>query len=187
MLAIIIVKTVMTNASGVGDIAASSRGGPDRGKNSGMLMIGCGNGGTQTVVLNQAANGGAGAIVAKITAISGSDEIWYDPLNGDFYLTGSSGGHRVIDVISDATDALLQSIDLTALGASVNAHSVAVDPFNGDIFVPLEGTTAAATDTLCPLGCVAVFAQVPEPSSLLLTFTALLGLAGLGWLRRTTR
>jgi hypothetical protein len=75
-------------------------------------------------------------------------------------------GDRVIRIFADGTYSLLQSIDLTALGADhVNAHSVAVDPFTGDVYVPLEGTTSAAVDTLCPNGCVAVFG-VPEPGSL---------------------
>jgi hypothetical protein len=69
----------------------------------------------------------------------------------------------------------------------VNAHSIAVDPLNGDVFVPLEGTTAAGTDALCPNGCIAVFAQVPEPGSLPMFVTALLGLMGWPVLRKIYR
>jgi DNA-binding beta-propeller fold protein YncE len=159
---------------------------------SGNLMVGCANGSTQTVVLNPTANGGSGAIVRTIAAISGSDELWYDPVTGNFYVTGTNaGGHRVIDVISDATGVVLQSIDLTALGAgTVNAHSVAVDPLNGDIFVPLEGTTSAVTDDLCPSGCVAVFANVagvPEPGSGLMMLVGLVVLLGAAAVRRGRR
>jgi hypothetical protein len=86
---------------------------------------------------------------------------------------------RVIDIFADGTFALLQSIDLTALGAGLgNAHSVAVNPLNGDLFVPLPGTTATATDTLCPNGCIAVFAEtVPEPSSLMILAFGVLGVS----------
>ena len=148
---------------------------------SGNLVVGCGNAGTQTVVLNPT---GTGSIVAKLTQVSGSDELWYDPANGNFYVTGvNAAGDRVIDVVSDTDYSLSQSIDLTALGAGKsNLHSVAVDPLNGDIFVPLTGT---ADDTLCSGGCVAVFAQVPEPGSLPLLVAGLVGLAGYaGWRRR---
>ena len=150
---------------------------------SGNLMVGCGTAGTQTVVLNPA---GTGTIVAKLTQVSGSDELWYDPVNGLFYVTGvNAAGDRVIDVFSDTDYSLSQSIDLTTFGAGKsNLHSVAVDPLNGNIFVPLTGTT---DDMLCPGGCVAVFAQVavPEPGSLPLIAVALVGLAGYaGWRRR---
>lgn len=151
---------------------------------SGDLVVGCGSASTQTVVLNPTANGGNGAIVTVLPSVSGSDELWYDPALALFYLTGvNSAGDRVIDVVSDGSFSLLQSIDLTALGAGHgNAHSVAVDPLNGDLFVPLPGTTSAATDTLCPNGCIAVFSErsVPEPSTLSLLVLPLLGLAGLG-------
>jgi hypothetical protein len=153
---------------------------------SGNMMVGCGNAKTQTVVLNPAANGGKGSVMT-LAQVSGSDEIWYDVANGKFYVTGvDAAGNRVIDVYSDATLSLLQEINLTALGAGVNAHSVAVDPLNGEIFVPLEGTTATAADTLCPSGCVAVFA-VPEPGTLPLAATGLLGVLALSLrLRRRT-
>ncbi len=156
---------------------------------SGNMMVGCGNAKTQTVVLNPAANGGKGSVMT-LAQVSGSDEIWYDVANGKFYVTGvDAAGNRVIGTCThfDATLSLLQEINLTALGAGVNAHSVAVDPLNGEIFVPLEGTTATAADTLCPSGCVAVFA-VPEPGTLPLAATGLLGVLALSLrLRRRTR
>jgi hypothetical protein len=148
---------------------------------SGNLVVGCGNSHTQTVVFNPQTN-----FHTTVDSVSGSDELWYDPTTHNFYLTGvNAAGDRVIDVFSDTALGLtlLQSIDLTELGAdSVNAHSVAVNPLNGDIFVPLEG---AADNTLCPNGCVAVF-QAPEPSSLPVMIVGLAGLIGLG-LRRQFR
>lgn len=153
---------------------------------SGNLMVGCSNHGTQTVVLNPA---GSGSIVKQITQISGSDELWYNPGTNDFYVTGvNTGGKRVFDVVSDTNYSVLDSVRLP----NVNAHSIAVDLLNSNVFVPLEGTTTTATGTvvpdyLCPRGCVAVYSVVPEPPSLVLALTALLGLAGLGWLRRAAR
>ena len=146
---------------------------------SGHLMVGCGNAGTQTIVLDPS---GTGSILKTFTQVSGSDEIWYDPKSGNFYVTGSSVSGRVVDIIGDLALNVLQSIALP----NVNAHSIAVDPGNGDIYVPLPGTTATATDTLCPLGCVAVFAA-PEPGSLPVLMVGLTGLFGLALRRRVHR
>jgi len=154
---------------------------------SGNLLVGCGS--KQTVIFNPTANGGAGAIVATLSGVSGSDEVYYNPTTGDFYATGvDASGNRVIAVISDTnTPQILQSINLTALGAgTVNAHSVAVDPLNNEVFVPLQGSiTGGLQDTLCPRGCVAVFAStVPEPATWLMVLAGLLGVVGASGARR---
>jgi PEP-CTERM motif len=154
---------------------------------SGNLMVGCGNAKSQTVLLNPTANGGKGAIVKTFAGVSGSDELYYDPASGDFFVTGddATGTNRIFAVISDATDTLLQTVALP----DVNAHSISVDPLNGEVFVPLEGSiVGGAQDLLCPIGCVAVFAQVPEPSALAILGFAVLGLGGASiWARRSAR
>jgi len=136
---------------------------------SGNLLVGCGTG--QAVLLNPT---GSGSIVKVFPQISNTDEIWYDPRLGAFFVTGADGsGARVFDVINDASQLILQSVALGVSNAS-NPHSIAVDSFNGDVFVPLAGSTPTVPNPLCPLGCIAVFAQVPAPP------TYLLMLAGLG-------
>lgn len=141
----------------------------------GSMMVGCGNAGTQTIVLNPAGMGS----IKTIPQISGSDELWYDPATKRFYVTGiDTTTGRAFDVIADGSFKVLQSVSLP----DVNAHSIAVDFFNSNVFVPLEGSTATATDPLCTDGCVAVYAEstaVPEPSSIALMLTALVGLAGI--------
>jgi hypothetical protein len=156
---------------------------------SGNLMVGCGNRNTQTILLNPTANGGAGAIVATFAQLSGSDEIWYDPASHRYFATGAdSAGRRVFDVISDATDQLLQSV-LLPVSTLSNPHSIAVDSLTGNVFVPLAGNTSAVGgNTACDLGCVAVYADVvPEPATLSLMASGLGLVMALAGRRRRVR
>ncbi len=146
---------------------------------TGHLMVGCGTHGTQTVVLDPT---GSGSIVKTFSQISGTDELWYDPTTADYYVTGSSGGGRVFDIIDDATLSILQTVALPVL-STANPHSISVDPGNGFVYVPLAGSTATVANAFCPLGCVAVFG-VPEPGSLPLMIAGMAALIGVAVRRR---
>ena len=153
---------------------------------SGDLLVGCGDKTSQTVLLDPAANAGKGAVAKTFTGIAGSDEIWYDPTSNDYFVTGNNtSGARIFGVIDDATQSLVQTVALPVANAS-NPHSITVG--NGYVFVPLAGnTTAVGGNTVCALGCVAVFGQatpVPEPASLALCVG---GLSMLAFWRRRTR
>jgi len=154
---------------------------------SGNLLVGCGNSvasGAAAILLDPA---GAGSIVKTFPGLGGTDELWYDLTTNAFYVTGNNGTNatRFFDVVNDGGlgSMITQTVNLPV---TPSAHSITVDPFNGDVFVALAGTTAVNP---CPdsLGCIAVFgaaAAVPEPGSLALMVTALAGLAGLAWCRR---
>jgi hypothetical protein len=128
---------------------------------SGNMLVGCNHAGTQAVLLDK--NGNFLKLVGAGGALGGTDEIWYDPRTDKFYVTGGPGGTnpgtRFFAVV-DANGNILQTITLPTTSS---AHSITVDPFTGDVFVPLAGTSAGITNTVCPLGCVAVFSPVPGP------------------------
>ncbi len=146
--------------------------------NGNQLLIGCGTAGSQTIVFDPTANGGAGAVVATIP-FSGADEVAFDPSNNLFFVTDSTGGE--LGIINGANDAFLGTV-----ATSVGSHSVAVDPVSNEVFVPL-----AAGNSICSGGCIGVYApsSVPEPGSVSLLAIGLLGLVGVtgfGWRRRRT-
>jgi hypothetical protein len=127
---------------------------------SGNMLVGCGNVGAGAVLLDK--NGNFLKLVGA-GALGGTDEIWYDPTTNRFYVTGNNGTNagRFFDVVS-ADGTILQTVNLPT---TTSAHSITVDPFNGNIFVALAGTAGANGVNPCPtsLGCIAVFSQVPGP------------------------
>jgi hypothetical protein len=126
----------------------------------GNMLVGCSNPGTQAVLLDK--NGNFLKSVGSGT-LGGTDEIWYDKTTNEFYVTGGPGGSapgtRFFDVV-DVNGNVVQTVDVPTTSS---AHSITVDPFNGDVFVALAGTNAAGTNSFCPAGCIAVFAPVPGP------------------------
>ncbi len=141
---------------------------------SGNLMVGCANA-SQSVLFDPT----TGKVVKTFSQISGTDELWYDPTSMDYFISGANNpGGPVFGIVSDATDTFLENVP-TVPG---NAHSIAVDPISGQVFVPLPG---GSSNTICPGGCIGVYAattSVPEPSSLVLLLGA--GLVGFGVTRR---
>lgn len=87
-----------------------------------------------------------GKIVATITWVGGSDQVWFNPGDNRFYLaasgmtsTGTSSGTPtpVLGLIDASTDTWLFNV-----ATSTGAHSVAVDTSNNHAFVPLRAATS---------------------------------------------
>jgi hypothetical protein len=151
---------------------------------SGNLMVGCGNVGAAAILLNPT---GTGSIVKTFAGLGGTDELWYDPATNAFYVTGNDGTNatRFFDIVTDngAGSTISQTVDLPD---TISAHSITVDPFNGDVFVALAGTAALdpCPKTFANPGCIAVFAPVPEPGTVPVLAVGLAGLIGLAVRRR---
>ena len=112
------------------------------------LAVGCsgdaidGGAHAQTIILDDT----DGHIVAKITEVGGSDEVWYNPGDNRYYTASrsmTSNGMKdgkptpVVGVIDAGTNKWIANIP-----SGKNAHSVAVDPGNNHIFVPVPGGIA---------------------------------------------
>src|SRR5262245_54827530 len=124
----------------------------------GNMLVGCGNAGTQAVLLNK-----NGQLLKTVSGLGGTDELWYDPTTKKFYVTGNNGTNtgRFFDIL-DENGNILQTVNLPA---TISAHSITVDPQNGNVFVPLAGnlTLNPCPASFANAGCIAVFAPVPGP------------------------
>jgi hypothetical protein len=97
--------------------------GPDQ-----QLLIGCTDP-SRTVVMEAE----DGEIVREILQVGGSDEVWFNPGDGHYYLAARNNpGGPVLGVIDAETNEFTTSVT-----TAYNAHSVAVNERNNHIFVPL--------------------------------------------------
>jgi len=98
-------------------------------------------------------NGITGAILTVINNVGFVDETWYNPGDNNYYTASRDmPTGPVLGVISAGTRQWLQNVPTNG-----NAHSVAVDPFNNHIFVPLP-SGGPNCETIAADGCVGVYA-----------------------------
>lgn len=112
---------------------------------------------TQFPPLEYVINGRTGAIVAKITQVGGADAVWYNPRDHRYY-TGSRDFYNVANP-SVATPVLgVINADTNQWIANIptgpNSHSVAANPLNNHIFVPIINPNPLCGELA---GCVAVY------------------------------
>ena len=119
-----------------------------------------------------------GIIEATVFGVGAGDEVWFNRGDGHYYVTGSGSPLRptlaataqgasvlgVIDAISNSLEQLVPTLNVPAVGTGNNstkhpagtAHSVAVNPSNNLVFVPL-GANNVFPD--CLTGCIAVYGR----------------------------
>jgi len=110
----------------------------------------------QQVILN--VNSGA---VESVEGVGGSDEVWFNRGDNRYYTASRNDPVGPVLGVIDAEDETLVQIVPTFNVAAVTgvhpagtAHSVAADPHNNHMFVPLPANNAFPD---CLTGCVAVF------------------------------
>lgn len=133
--------------------------GLDLGPGTDMIAV-CRQGGAGEVLTAVILNRTNGTVLATLPA-GGGDQVWYDPKTNRYYIAASrwhtsgkndkGGGCSATNpcdprliIIDAATRQIVAS-----LHSGNNAHSVAVDPVTGDVFVPYSSATSPAG---CP-GC----------------------------------
>jgi hypothetical protein len=119
-----------------------------------------------TVIINE----NSGAIIARLANQGGSDEVWFNPGDGHYFLgeTGNCGTCApgtfaqlgVVDAVNHHVDQSVPTVD----GAAGRAGSVAADPHTNKVFLPAR---ADGVSTICSSisgnpadnarGCIAVF------------------------------
>jgi hypothetical protein len=105
-----------------------------------------------------------GDVVANITEVGGSDEVWYDRGSGHYYLAARSNTDNTgkITPVLGTVDARGNVFDGT-VPTSTTAHSVAADKVSHHVFVPIGFVppgSAPGTDPTNPCpdhGCIAVY------------------------------
>jgi hypothetical protein len=133
-----------------------------------QILLGCngasGDGQHSTVIINEH----SGAIVAVLQNESGADEVWFNERDGQYFLARSAafGPNQLLGVVDAFGHREDQSVPI-AKSATINAHSVAVEPDENQVYVPIPGANAAfpaGASTVCSSvggsdtqGCIAVF------------------------------
>jgi hypothetical protein len=98
-------------------------------------------------------NGTTGQVLTTINNVGFVDETWYNPGDNNYYLAARDmPTGPVLGVINAGTKEWLQNVPTNG-----NAHSVAADPKNNHIFVPLP-SGGSNCETVAADGCVGVFA-----------------------------
>jgi hypothetical protein len=138
------------------------------------IAVGCREASTGAPLLMQIFNRTSGALVASLNA-GGGDQLEYDAATNRYYnatsrwtASGNASAKGTCTAASPCTpvltivDAGSRSV-VTRLNTGNNAHSVAIDPATGLVFVPYSSATAAAGCPNCAAngfvnGGVSVFA-----------------------------
>ncbi len=95
-----------------------------------QLLLGCGD-----PTAMQVMDARSGDIVATIAQVSGADQVWYNPGDKHYYVAARNNpSGPVLGVIDAMSDTWIENVP-----TGPNAHSVAANPINDEIFVPLRG------------------------------------------------
>jgi hypothetical protein len=132
-----------------------------------QALLGCGNGGPSSVVINL----NSGAIIGKLAGEAGADEVWFNPGDNHYFL--GSGSH--LSAVGGAAAPILGVVDSSGKrpdfspSTAVGSHSVAADPVANQVYVPINSSPLqGGASGICGSvdsgsnanGCIAVFTVI---------------------------
>lgn len=127
-----------------------------------QILLGCNNPAPHKVPSTVIINARSGRVIHVLANEDGSDEVWYNPADGHYFLARSGGAdpHQRLGVVDAQTGHEDQS-PVTGNKPGGGAHSVAADELTQNVYVPIPST---AGGTVCSsaggsdmLGCIAVY------------------------------
>jgi hypothetical protein len=89
-----------------------------------------------------------------VAGVGGSDEVWFNPGDGRFYTASRNNPVGPVLGVIDAERRTLIQVVPTVTPPAGSAHSVAVDPNNNHVFVPLPANNRLNG---CDHGCIGVY------------------------------
>ena len=118
------------------------------------FLIGCGgHDGTQFPPLLQIFDGTTNQIVATTDQSGGTDEVWYNPGDNRYYTAGRDMPNGpVMGVVDAGTRTWLVNVPTGS-----NSHSISVNQFTNQIFVPLQAGARCTTQS--SNGCIGVYGR----------------------------
>lgn len=104
-----------------------------------QLLLGCNAVGPNGVRNVAIINKHTGVVLSIGWGLGGSDEVWFNPADSHYYITGSSATPQQLSVVDGTgAGAVDQIIPLTSID-KVTQHSVAADPTTLKVFLPAAG------------------------------------------------
>jgi hypothetical protein len=114
-----------------------------------------------------------GNVIKVLANQGGNDEVWFNPGNGLYFLAEGQNATAVQLGIASSFPFINTVQDVVVANAATgHAHSVAADPFSGEVYFPIPNNLDAAGNTIAnpcganaSQGCIAVYgAQFPPYS-----------------------
>lgn len=128
------------------------------------ILLGCSAAGKGSVIIDEH----DGHLIANLPGENGNDEVWYNPGDNQFFMAESSNpAGPTLGVVdgngSEDPNAEPPTGDTDSTSSATGSHSVAADPFHGQVFVPVNNSTAQANNICSSLGgsnaqgCIAIY------------------------------